>query len=90
MIKNKTDKTIALYFGDMRLLELPAGWSFTFHPEIEDFLAIKYADLIEKNPPENELLKKIKAMIRKRVPEIEKETEKKLRKLKRKVKKEAK
>jgi hypothetical protein len=86
MIRNKTDKTIALYFGNQLLVELPAGWSYQFEPEIEDFLAIKYADLVEKNPPENALLEKIKAMIEKEAPKTERKSQKSKRKVKKEVK----
>lgn len=64
MIKNKSDRTITLYLGDQRLIDLEPGWSHQFHPEIEDFLMIKYADVLEKTPLENALIEKIKEMIK--------------------------
>ena len=61
MIKNKSDKTITLTFGDVIRHELPAGWSWEFDPEIEDYFEIKYAGIIERTPKvKNKLLEMVK------------------------------
>jgi len=76
MIKNISDKTIRLTIGNIYLTELPSGWSQGFDPEIEDFLAIKYAGMIKKNPPQNKLIEKVKEMIKKQTKPQKRKTKK--------------
>ena len=76
MIKNISDKTIRLTIGNIYLTELPSGWSQGFDPEIEDFLAIKYAGIVEKTPSKNKLIEKIKEIIKKQAKPQKRKTKK--------------